>query len=204
MSADIFELCLPKIIRENKFLNQSGFTVVELLVTISIISLLASIILSSYNSVLAKARDAGRRSSLNQFTVALELYYDSYRAYPCGDFNSSFLVDGASHSGGTQDSTRSDGFLSVASVPGNCSFDPRFGLYPEFLSTSYPRDPINTNNSIYWYFATNNRQMYLLTAKLESDDDLMENDGGLCPLLYERGPGAGRIRPNESQIFICD
>src|SRR3989338_3218374 len=63
-----------------------GFTLIELMVVISIISLLASIILASMNSARAKARDARRLHDLRQIETALALFYDKYGKYPCGDY----------------------------------------------------------------------------------------------------------------------
>lgn len=59
-----------------------GFTLIELLVVISIIGLLASIILASLNTARAKARDARRRTDLQQISKALEFYFDANNSYP--------------------------------------------------------------------------------------------------------------------------
>jgi prepilin-type N-terminal cleavage/methylation domain-containing protein len=61
--------------------KQSGFTLIELLVVISIIAVLASVILASLNITRAKARDAKRRSDINQIQVALELYRNDHESY---------------------------------------------------------------------------------------------------------------------------
>jgi prepilin-type N-terminal cleavage/methylation domain-containing protein len=62
--------------------KQKGFTLIELLVVISIISLLASIVLTSVNSARVKARDAKRRGDLKQLSTALNLYYAKYETFP--------------------------------------------------------------------------------------------------------------------------
>jgi prepilin-type N-terminal cleavage/methylation domain-containing protein len=71
--------------------HNHGFTLVELLVVISIIGLLASIVLVSVNSARSKARDSRRISDIRQLMIALELYYDSNGHYPisgtCGAVN---------------------------------------------------------------------------------------------------------------------
>ncbi|OGE75347.1 MAG: hypothetical protein A3C85_02345 [Candidatus Doudnabacteria bacterium RIFCSPHIGHO2_02_FULL_48_21] len=66
----------------NKTNLSAGFTIIELLVVISIIALLASVILVSLNSARAKARNAKRVSDLLQIQTALELYYDDNNRYP--------------------------------------------------------------------------------------------------------------------------
>ena len=63
-------------------MKKSGFTLVELLVVISIIGVLASVVFASINSARAKARDARRIADLRQIATALEFYYDANGQYP--------------------------------------------------------------------------------------------------------------------------
>lgn len=65
-----------------KFQLRLAFTMIELLVVISIIGLLASIILASINTARAKARDARRIEDIRQIQNALELYYYDFKQYP--------------------------------------------------------------------------------------------------------------------------
>ncbi|KKU77663.1 MAG: hypothetical protein UY03_C0011G0013 [Parcubacteria group bacterium GW2011_GWA2_47_64] len=58
-----------------------GFTLIELLVVISIIGLLSSVVLASLNTARSKARDARRKSDLNEIRTALEFYLDKYGTY---------------------------------------------------------------------------------------------------------------------------
>lgn len=62
--------------------NYKGFTLVELLVTIAIIGLLATIAFVSLNRARVKARDAKRLSDLRQLQSALELYFSDNGKYP--------------------------------------------------------------------------------------------------------------------------
>ena len=62
--------------------TRDGFTLVELLVVISIIGLLSSIVLTSVNSARARARDARRLADTRQIQNALALYYDDHGSYP--------------------------------------------------------------------------------------------------------------------------
>ena len=59
-----------------------AFTLIELLVVIAIIALLSSVVLASLNTARAKARDAERRSDLEQLSTALELKYSDTGSYP--------------------------------------------------------------------------------------------------------------------------
>lgn len=59
-----------------------GFTLVELLVVISIIGVLVSVALVSFRTSQARGRDAQRKSDLKQISSALELYFSDYEQYP--------------------------------------------------------------------------------------------------------------------------
>ena len=62
--------------------KNKGFTIIELLVVISIISFLASIVLVNVNMYMAKARDAKRMSDMRQIMIALEMYRSQNGVYP--------------------------------------------------------------------------------------------------------------------------
>src|SRR3972149_12315864 len=83
---------------------QSAFTLIELLIVISIISILATLTLASYNGAQAKARDGVRKNDLAQVKRALELvkadclnsaYYPNKADYSA---LSTFLKQGSSYS----------------------------------------------------------------------------------------------------------
>ena len=58
-----------------------GFTIIELIVVIAIISVLGSIISANVNGFIAKARDARRKADLRQLEKALEMNYAKYNSY---------------------------------------------------------------------------------------------------------------------------
>jgi prepilin-type N-terminal cleavage/methylation domain-containing protein len=65
-----------------KNLTKKGFTLVELLVVISIIGLLSTIAIVSLGSARAKSRDTKRIADMKQFSTALEQYYSDQGGYP--------------------------------------------------------------------------------------------------------------------------
>jgi len=61
--------------------SKKGFTLIELLVVISIIGLLSSIVLASLSVAREKARDSKRKQDMEQYKIALELYYSDNGNY---------------------------------------------------------------------------------------------------------------------------
>lgn len=77
----------------NTLKNKKGFTLVELLVVISIISLLTSVILASLNDAKKKSADAARVRSMTELRSALQMYHSDKGYYPSGLTLSSDLVN---------------------------------------------------------------------------------------------------------------
>jgi len=75
---------------------KKGFTLVELLVSITIIGILASIGLSTFTSAQMKSRDAKRKVHLKQLADSFEAYYNDHGQYPAGgeiDWGAQFSDD---------------------------------------------------------------------------------------------------------------
>ena len=104
-----------------------GFTLIEVLIAVSIVAVLSVIGIVSYASVNSRSRDAKRVSDLEQIRSALEMYRSDKGSYPAG----------------------SGSFESLTSL------DPGDGTGP--LVTTYlpviPMDPKSTNgNAIEYYY----------------------------------------------------
>jgi type II secretion system protein G len=120
-----------------RYLRSRGFTLIELMVVISIIGLLSSVILASLNTARNKAYDATRKTNLVQVQQALELYYNDNGRYPAGG-------NGGDNS-----------WASQCSVGGKV---PQNNVIPGLVSGGYiatlPADPlmdINNNYCCYEY-----------------------------------------------------
>ena len=63
-------------------INKKGFTLVELLVVISIIGVLAPLVVTNLNEARARARDSRKKTDMAQLRTALQLYYNTYQKFP--------------------------------------------------------------------------------------------------------------------------
>ena len=82
--------------KKTRALNKTeGFTLVEILVVVTIIALLASLAVVSYSQFVKQARDAKRTTDIEQIRAAIELYrnFDTGGAYPATvDFSGSGTI----------------------------------------------------------------------------------------------------------------
>ncbi len=132
-------------------MRRQGFTLVELLIVISIIGVLAGFLFVNFSSVRERGRDARRKSDLDQLKTALRLYYNDYQHYPTDD---------------------SDGNLNGCGVTGDqaCTWGENFGTN----TMSYmklPLDPVNQGSLIYRYEMYGSEDGFRLFANLENNSD---------------------------------
>lgn len=66
-------------------MSKKGFTLVELLVAISIIAILSAIGMIVFGNVQMQARDSKRKQDLRAISTALEIYYNKNGKYPNTD-----------------------------------------------------------------------------------------------------------------------
>lgn len=75
---------MPKLLSLHKSLR--GFTLIELMVAISIVAILSTIGIVSFSKTQEVARDSRRKSDLRSIAIALELYRQKNGYYPKTDW----------------------------------------------------------------------------------------------------------------------
>lgn len=162
---------LPKYFRS----SFRGFTLIELLVAISILAVVAAIGLTTFTQAQKVARDSKRKQDLRSIAVALEVYYQKYKHYPCATWwinstSGGFWITNTSNTPG--ETANCGNTSSATSDPFNSTF-----------ITTMPVDPINSGGYSYVYWSradgyagppacsTVTGQAYYMYAKLENTAD---------------------------------
>ena len=136
--------------------NKNGFTLIEILVVISIIGFIAANAMYAFNNARLKARDARRLSDIKQIEKALKLYYDDKGYYPYV-LNQGYMQNSAcTTASGIED----------------------FSVFLSEYLVNPPDDPNNNGlGGCYWYAKKNDGQGYTLLMKPE-DNNLIYQDMG--------------------------
>src|SRR3989344_1386612 len=143
-----------------------GFTLVELMIAITIVAIISSIGLVSYSKAQMLGRDTKRKQDLRSIAIALQLYYQTNKRYPC--------------TAGWQESYQN--LKPNNWISDTCAADAT--LSPQYIN-QVPVDPMNTGiepwkgtnySYIYWSASgfgtcTLQGQNYILLALLENTND---------------------------------
>lgn len=133
-----------------KFKFSAGFTLVELLVAISIIGLLSTLIFANFAATRVRGRDVQRKSDLREVQKALRLYYNDKGIYPTHN-TTNFTINGCG-----PDSTS------------ECSWGSPWGAGTQTYMNALPKDPASNRS---YRYERSNLDDYTLKACLENRSD---------------------------------
>lgn len=142
----------------------AGFTLVELLVVISILGVLATIALVAFTSAQLRGRDTQRKSNLAEISHSMELYYADYGKYPPTDAaRSSGLIYGCPY-----DPVRISGTACTWGLSEFRDVDPAGNTKTTYMKL-LPKDPTSTYS--YFYRVSTDGSKYAVYAHLENTQD---------------------------------
>lgn len=136
----------------NRQSARSGFTLVELLIVISIIGILARFLFVNFAEVRIRGRDTRRKSDLTSMKQALRLYYNDYQRYPASDEADRILGCGA------------DG-IEI------CAWGSAFVAGSTTYMGELPADPINIGAQVYHYVQSDDGEDFQLWTVMENKSD---------------------------------
>lgn len=157
--------------------KQTGFTIVELLIVVVVISILASITIVSFNGIQTKANDASRIVKVTSIAKAIERYHIDNGYYPqIKDGNMSETTCGSQ--------TENWGHCDRAKILSD-ALEPYMKIDPTSLSNA-------TQGNYYYHYtsqSSDNWQSYGLMVHIQGDGGA--NDGGYVAGAYEVGSKPG-------------
>lgn len=153
-------------------ITKNGFTLLELLVVISIIGILSALLLANFNAARERARDTQRKGDIRNIQTALGIYYSDYGGFPTSGTGANIgkII-------GCGQQTSPGPFVCEY----GSSWNPEQG---KVLMSTLPKDPLSIQT---YYYTQTNLDTYSLQACLENkSDDKAVNDpnASWCPSKY--------------------
>lgn len=126
--------------------NKNAFSLIELLVVVSVLAILFAIVLPNLIGSRSRARDVNLKSSLNQMKTSLRLYYNDFQSYPNG-------------SGGVMMGCGADGLAACPNADGSFAAG----------ATIYNKEMPSADN--FYYQQLDGGEGFLISAQLENASD---------------------------------
>lgn len=158
-------------------LKQNGFTLIEMLVVISLIGILAALALVSFGASQKQARDTTRKSDLRQYQTSLEMY---------GNLTSGLFPSRTSASS-AYSVLCSD--LNVRLEPDiTCSEDPKIGADPSYYTYKYISNGTSGTASattyVIWNLLENSSttKYWIVCSNGKTGESATAPSSGTCPI----------------------
>lgn len=177
----------------------SGFTLVELMISIAIIVLLTGIITANFTGSKAKARDGQRVSDIGQIQLAVSRFFDRCGVYP---------IAMTAPTGGTVTTSASDLKNAWCTDPQDSTGDTK--IYFTNYIAKVPMPPSGTNPYDYVTNEASNSGVatdFVLHTKLEGPNNATKNslDAGTVPdwfATYQSDPKYNCGVADESGVVL--
>ena len=164
----------------------AGFTLLEIMVTVSIVAILTTVVVASFGTAREQARDAQRQTDLRTVEAALALYKNKYGMYPagCRDVPTTDI-----------NVPQFSGQVGSAYACPSGSEQYIVGLAPEFIP-KLPVDPrLNPDSTIasgYVYMVNSERSVYKFMAlnTVETKTVAIDDEFSRCDSSWNLGFGS--------------
>jgi len=155
----------PKGFSNSYWQSPKGFTLIELMIVVFIISVLAMLTFVAFSQVQKNARDTQRKGDLQTVAGVLQRFYSDYAKYPPASSGRISYRSGTDQCGNEATDT------NVAWGTGSlvCSVTKPTGVVNVNYSKALPSDPLNTPQYCY---VRATQQTYELYAKLEGQGNI--------------------------------
>ncbi len=175
---------------------EAGFTLIEVLMVISIMTLLSSIAMSSYKTTRAAGRDASRKANVNQVSKALEVYNLTQGSYPSGTFYSGW--DSGNY-------PSSDGNCWCRDINDPLQYEFKNALVNSGILKKLPQDPEPREGTQYlfdgmgrgFYYASDGKS-YVIGTYLENSEysPPTSNNSSMCSVAGNFQVSSGSLPNN--------
>lgn len=174
--------------------NQFGFTLIELIVAITIVSIISSVGLVTYSNSQIIGRDGRRQNDLRSVYTALELYHQKNGRYPCVANNFQASTDNS-----TSPWIVDDGCGGTLPIKNFASYMNAMPVDPKKNSfTSGNQESTNING--YFYSSCSSGTGFILGTRLEN-----KNDKNNCQNKQNKSPCDSSLicdkDPDENDMF---
>lgn len=213
----------PRAILYGMKKHSVGFTLIEILVVLTVISILSSVVYMKFNSSSAQARDAERQADLRNLQNAIELYKEKYGRYPegcngpdqwAGQLGTTYACNGSTGIYANYDGT-GEYIIGLEDEYDKDNDGDKTDMLPfvgEFIPV-LPKDPkLNGDDSGYIYVTNDKGTVYKLMAKntVESETVKQAHPFASCDTTYSGASSQGGVdcdpadNSGKCDVAICD
>ena len=162
--------------------SRIGFSFVEVMVVVTIISILASVLFVSFNAARENARDDVRKTDLKRLQLAIETYKAQNGRYPdsgCAGETNIFYGPGSAEGDNPNPAPNDSGNYEL------CATDWIVGLVPEFIA-ELPSDPTSELDGGRGFYYRSDGNQYKLLVKDSVERNFItsfEQEFARCPRM---------------------
>jgi prepilin-type N-terminal cleavage/methylation domain-containing protein len=199
-----------------KFRNSRGFTLIELMIVVSIISTLSSVVFVGLNGARTKGKDTYRVSQIKQVQNALALYYSKYGVYPTNGYSLGRNDSIPRNWADMMTKLRDEGYISVQVSDGRMIPDSPFAWVKTAHAISLPSD-VYYSCSIqdplyklaadydysYGYVVAADQKSYKIRMRLEDPSSPLFKDSYTGTFLDAASTGMTACDKNAPYLYFC-